>query len=263
MRARDNRLGRVKQAIDASPVRRGVLREAYEFFTMFGELDDDDHVAYEVVQQALRGGDEQAPDDEARLAKRVRADKSAYHLRERPAEAWPPTVRNMLFDEALFEEPRIRRLARAMIACEVAHGGDVESPGFAARHGIPMFGTVALHMWGWPKNLVLPPYEFQAKRVLARLDNVRGRIDQDDPKWFDVQAEAIVAFRQTGELPDDDLHIDAVLVDVEMDALAAHRKGRDVAELMALLDKVQRLDGEDQEEALKRVCAMAKERRLP
>ena len=206
MRSHDNRLGRVKQSIEASPVRRGVLREAYEFFTMFGELDDDDHIAYEVVQQALRGGEEQAPEDEARLAKRMRAVKIAYQMRERPAEAWPPTVRNMLFDEALFEEPGMRRLARAAIACEVAHGGDVESPGFAAHHGIPMFGSVSLHIWGWPKILVLPPYEFQAKRLLARVDNIRGRIDQNDPNWSQVQAKAIVRFKQTGELPDDDLH---------------------------------------------------------
>ena len=135
MRARDNRLGRVKQAIEVSPVRRGVLREAYEWFRDFGEFDDDDHVAYEVVQQALRGGEEQAPEDEARLARRVHVDKSAYQRRDRPAEAWPPTVRNLLFDEALFEEPGIRRLARAAIALEVAHGGDVE-PGVrcAPRH---------------------------------------------------------------------------------------------------------------------------------
>ena len=68
---------------------------------------------------------------------------------------------------------------------------------------------------------------------------------------------------QTGELPDDDLHLDAVLVEVELDALAAHKKGRDVAELMALLDKVQRQEGEEREEALKRVCVIAKDGRLP
>ena len=106
-------------------------------------------------------------------------------------------------------------------------------------------------------------HEFQAKHLLARLDNVRGRIDQDDPRWSELQANAIVRFRQTGELPDEDLQIDAVLVHVELDALRAHKKGRDVAELMALLDKVQRSEGEEQEEALKRVCAIAKEGRLP
>ena len=48
-----------------------------------------------------------------------------------------------------------------------------------------------------------------------------------------------------------------------MDALAAHRKGRDVAELMALLDKVAWKQGEEREEALKRVCAMARDGQLP
>ena len=263
MRARGNRLGRVKQAIDSSPVRRGVLREAYEFFTMFGELDDDDHIAYEVVQQALRGGKEEAPEDEARLVKRVRADKSAYQRRERPAETWPPTVRNLLFDEALFEIPPLRAVARSQIALEVAHGGDVESPAFGARHGLPMYGTVGMHMGGGHNRLVLPPYELQATRLLVRLDNIRGRIDQDDPNWFEAVWNATIRFIQTGELPDDDLRIEYVLANVEVNALLAHKKGRDVSELMALLDKVQRREGEEQEEALKRVCAMAKEGLLP
>ena len=48
-----------------------------------------------------------------------------------------------------------------------------------------------------------------------------------------------------------------------MHALAAHRKGRYVAKLMDLLDRVQRLEGEEQEEALKRVCAMAKAGQVP
>ena len=112
MRVRNNRMVGLQQAIDASPVRRGVLRDAYEWFKNVGELpEDDEHVACEVVQQALRGGEERTPEDEARLAVRVRNARLAYHGRERPADQWPPTVRNRLFDEALFEEPPLRRLA--------------------------------------------------------------------------------------------------------------------------------------------------------
>jgi hypothetical protein len=263
MRTRDKRIGRVKQALDESPVRGHVLREAYEWFRDFGEQDDDDHVAYEVVQQALRGGKEQPLEEEAKIAARVRKVGLAYQRREAlDAAAWPPTVRTLLFDEALFDIPQVRALARATIAVEVAYGGDVESPGFGARHGIPMYGSIAMHVGGWRKRLVLPPYEFQATRLLVRFDSICGRIDQDDPSWSQKQAEAIVKFKQTGELPDDDLHLDAVLVDLEMDALAAHRKGRDVAELMALLNRVQWREGEEQEEALRRVCEMAAKRRI-
>jgi hypothetical protein len=258
VRARDNRLAHVKRAIDASPVRRHLLREAYEWFTSFGELpEDDDHVAYEVVQQALRGGAEQAPEGEAPLAERVRKARLAYNQRERPAEAWPPSVRALLFDEALYAAPPLRAIARAQIGVEVAYGGDVESPGFGARHGIPVYGSIAMHMGGWPKNLVLPPYEFQATRLLVRFDNIRGRIDHDDPRWFEAQAEAVIRFKQTGKLPAADLHIEAVLANVELDQLVAHKHGQDVSDAMALLNAVVWRQGEEQEDALRRLCAMA------
>lgn len=183
MRARDRRLGRVKDAIDGAPVQRHLLREEYGWFRDWGELSDDDHMAYEVVAQALRGGKEED------LTGNI-----PFHKRERPGEQWPPSVRAMLFDEALDPCPPLRRLARAAIATEVAWGGDVENPGFAARHGIPAYGSVAMHVVGWPRRLTVPPYQDQARRLLVRLDNVRGRIDHEDPRWLKDQANAIVAF---------------------------------------------------------------------
>jgi hypothetical protein len=259
MRTRDKRIGRVKQAIEEAPVRRHLLREAYEWFKDFGDLpEDDDHVAFEVVQQALNGGKEQPLVDEAKVRARVRKAEIAHQRREALDDAaWPPSVRALLFNEALFEFPALRAAARAQIAVEVAYGGDVENPAFGARHGIPVYGSIALHMGGWHKRLVLPPYEFQAEQLLVRFDNIRGQIPHEDPKWFEVQGKAIVKFKETGELPDDDLHIDSVLANVEMDQLVAHKKGKDVSEVMALLNTVQRRDGEEQQEALKRVCEMA------
>ena len=255
MRIREGRMARLKQAIDASPVRREVLREAYGWFKAFGELyEEDDHVAYEVVQQALRGGEERAPEDEARLTERVRKAKLAYHQRERPGEAWPPTVRGLLFDEALFEEPGNRKLARAVIATEVAYGGDVESPGFAARHGIPMYGSVALHVAGWDQTLVRPPYEHQAKCLLARYDNIRGQLDEQ----VDALNKALAAFRQDGQLPDDDVLMNAVLAHIELEALYGHKKGYDVAEVMEVLARVQRRDEKVAEAALRELCDMAR-----
>jgi hypothetical protein len=230
MRTRTNRLSRLKQSIDASPVRLGVLREAYEWFRDFGELpDDDDHVAYEVVQQALRGGEEQPVDDEASVAKRVRDAKIAYHQRGRPREQWPPTVRAFLFDEALFGQLPHRKVARAAIAFEVAHGGDVACELFAARHGLPTHGTVGAHVIGFPRRWIRPPYEFQGTRLLVRLDNIRARVPQDDERWFEEQAKAIVEFKRTGQLPDDDLHCDSVLANVELDQILAHKDGKEVA----------------------------------
>lgn len=262
MRARDNRFSRVRRAIDASPVHRGILREAYEWFTLFGELIADDHIAYEVVMQALRGGAEEPLEDEAKLANRVSAARLAYQQRERPRDSWPPSVRSMLFDEALFEPEPMRNLARAAIASEVAWGGDVENEAFGARHGIPCYGTVAMHVFDWQKRLVVPPYEDQAQRLFVRIDNLRGRIPDDDPRWYDAQVDAFLRFRSTGELPNDEVHVEGVLTQIEMDLLRAHRKGKDVKAELKLLGEVATREGADLEKALVELGEAARNGRL-
>ena len=238
MRARDNRLVRVRRTLDASPIRLGALREAYEWFTGFGELPDDDHVAYEVVQQALRGGKEASLDDEATVSNRVRRAKIAYHERERPGSTWPPSVRALLFEEALFEVETLRNVARAAIAAEVAWGGDVESEGFAARHGIPCYGTVAMHVCGWQTRLAVPPYEDQAKRLFVRIDNLRGRMPSDDRAWFAQLDAAIQECRATGDLPNDEVLAEGVLTQIEMGLLRRHKAGKDVKDAMGVLDQI-------------------------
>lgn len=258
IRARDKRFSRLKKAIAEAPVRRHILREAYEWFTDFGELpEDDDHLAAEVVQQAMRGGEERPLATADARGRRVPVDDVPIG-----DEACPPSVRALLFGEALRTQPPLRGIARAAIAAEVAYGGDVESPAFGARYGIPMYGSMAMHMLGWDSRLVRPPYEFQAERLLVRFDNIRGRIPQDDPRWLDDLVKAIATFKQTGRLPNDDTMIEAVLVNVEFDQLAAHKRGRDVSEAMALFNAAQVREGDEQQDALTQLCAMAADGRL-
>ena len=260
MRSRDRRIGQVMRAIEVAPVRQHLLREAYEWFWQFGELpDDDDLVAYEVVHQALRGGEERPLRVESLATRGLRKTGQDPHGRDAmETNDWPPTVRAMLFEEALFGHPRIRALARAQIAVEVAYGGDVESPGFCARHGIPIYGSVAMHISGWRQKLVRPPYEFQATRLLTRLDGLCGRIPNDDDGWLDSMAEATVRFKVTGELPADDQMAEMVLANVELDQLIAHKAGRDVAEVMAVFHEIAWNEGDVMEAALKRLCEMAR-----
>jgi len=259
MRGRDRRIGRLRRAIAECPVQRHLLRDAYEWFTGFGELPgDDDHVAYEVVLQALRGGEEQDLGDATAVVNRGRKAEVARDRREAvAAHGWPPSVRVHLFDEALFADPPIRRIARAAITVEVAYGGDVEGCAFGARHGLPTYGSVAMHVLGHPQRWALPPFEFQAKRLFVRFDNIRSRVNQDDPGWFAAQCRAVTTFKQTGELPEDDLHFEATLANVELDQLMAHQKGADVTEAMALCNRVAWRDGEEQQDALRKLCAMA------
>lgn len=259
MRVRNKRMGHLRRVIEESPVHRHLLREAYEWFKLLGELPDDDHVAFEVVMQAMRGGEEEplVPPPEITGQRPKKTGPPRGRQEAFGAHAWPLSVRFFLFDEALFSDPPIRELARAAIAVEVAYGGDVEATGFAARHGIPIYGTTAMHMIGHARHLARPPFEYQAAQLLTRLDSLRSRIDQDDSGWFDAQARAIAKFKKTGKLPDDDLHFEMVLADVEMQQLRAHKKGKDVTEAMALLDKVARGEGEEQVEALRKLSAMA------
>ncbi len=243
MRARDKRLGKLQAAIEVQPVRPDLMDEAYPWFRDFGELPDDDElVARAVVRRAMHSGDEN--------------EESG------PLEFEACNVRAALFHEALFDHVLHRPLARAVIATEVSCGGNVESPGFAAHHGLPVYGKVALHVMGYPHNLVLPPYEFQAKRLLARHDTLRARIDQHNAAWFDVQAEAEVQFVHTGELPRDELHRECVLSSIELDLLWKHKRGRDVTEAMALFKEVGWRKGEERKQALQDLCEFAKAGRL-
>jgi hypothetical protein len=262
MRASTKRLAKLSSLIDAAPVRRQVLREAYEWLTQFGELPDDDHVAYEVVQQALRGGEEEPFEDPEQATRRAKDAAIAYHQRPHCGSVWPPSVRSMLFDEALYEREPVRKLARWMIAKEVAYGGDVESPAFGARHGMPAYGSIAMHVAGWHRRLVVPPYEYQATRLLVRLDNLRGRDEVDDPAWVEEQARCRVAFGTSGVLPTDPVHLEGVLVNVALDLLMAHSTGKDVSEAMALLSRVESNNEAVAQQALVALSEMTKARGL-
>jgi hypothetical protein len=243
MRARDKRLGKLRDAIEVAPVRSELMDEWYPWFRDLGELPEDNElVARASVRRAMHGGDEN--------------EESG------PLEFEACNVRAALFHEALFEHEVYRRVARAVIASEVAYGANVESPGFAAYHGLPTYGKVAMHVMGWPRNLVLPPYEYVAKRILARFDEVRARINQDDAKWFDTQAMAQVQFLRTGELPTNELQRECVLMDVALDLLWAHLRGRDVTEAMAVFVELDRCEGEERKLVLQRLCEMAASGRL-
>lgn len=252
MRARHTRLGRVQAAVATAPVRVHLLREAYEWLRCFGELPDDDTVAFDAVLQALQGGKEPTSEPKAR-------DKNAFWNAVGASHPGKPeTVRDRMFYEALFERAALRDLARATIAIEVAYGGHVESQGFAGRLGLPVHQSMALHALGYPGRLAIAPYEDQARRLFVRMDELRGKIGGHDAAWFAEQADAVVRFLQTGELPGDELRLEALLAVIELDLLSAHKQGIDVAPAMATCARI----GNDDGEALDELCEMARAGRL-
>jgi hypothetical protein len=163
------RTGRRCRAIEISPPFVDVAIRRWQKATgNEATLDGDGRTFAEIaVERGLarasgvagrRGTDTRGKDAVARDAHK--AGQPYQGRKELETSDWPPSVRSMLFEEALFAPPKIRDLARAQIGVEVAYGGDVESPGFGARHGLPMYGSIALHMSGWRQRLVRPPYEF-------------------------------------------------------------------------------------------------------
>lgn len=252
MRARDKRIGRVQAALATAPVRVHLLREAYEWLRCFGELPEDDAVAFDAVLQALQGGREPTCEP------KERSKKAFWNAVGESHPGKPETVRDRLFYEALFERAALRDLAHAAIAVEVAYGGNVESQGFAGRIGLPAHQSVALHALGYPGSLAIAPYEDQARRLFVRMDELREEIGRRDEAWFAEQADVVLRFFQTGDLPGDERRLEALLVMVEFELLSAHKQGLDVAPGMALCAAV----GRDDEEALDELCKLAKAGRL-
>ena len=237
------RLQRANGVLATMPIRKALVDEAWEWFEQFGELPEEPRVADAVARRAL--GSEA---DTCRMPVGI----AALLLKVVP-EHWqppPPSVRMCLFDEAVFGEDFVRRVARVAITLEVARGGKVTDPQFAAHHGLPKYGTVGLHVLGFPQRLAVPPYEEQAHRLFARREELLDRIDRDDPHWFEPIWEAMEAFRLRAELPGDELVRDIVLAEAELAALGHHKRGKDVKEMMTAFDVAARGDGAEREAAL-------------
>ena len=92
------------------------------------------------------------------------------------------------------------------------------------------------------------------QRLFARYDDLRTRINRfDGDPWFEQAADTVLRFLDTGDLPRDELLRDLVLANAEFDALWRHKRGQDVAELMAALDRAARAGGAKRTAAVARV----------
>ena len=252
MRVREGRMARLKQAIDTLPIKRRAVDAAFTHFRETGWLPEEQRLADAVARRVLFGEAASQPLSplEALI---LNVQVVSGHEQERL-----PTVREALFHQAVFETGVMRESARAAFVIHTANGHDPTDPQFLADKPPPDFAAVGMHLLGYPENLAKPPYVDQAHRLFERYAALRRRMDQSDPDWFEPIADAMLAFEMRGELPADELVREVVLADAEMEVLWAHSKGRDVAEVMALFDKVQWLDGQEGEEALRALCEMAR-----
>lgn len=253
-KAMKRRLGQIEHQLRRMPVRQDLLDEAYGEFCDWGELHDEPRLAEAVVRRALGMESAGRPRSEVEvLVLAINAPRQPHPVQE--------SVRKHLFYEAVYGDEIVRDAARTAIRVEVSRGGNVTDPEFAARHGLPEHASVGLHVLGYPERLATRPYVAQAHRLFDRFRDLRQRVPHDDAEWFAELAEAVCQFQLSGDLPAEDLMLDAVLADAEFLALLRHHAGQDVGELMAAFDRAARKTGAAQEAAIADVQRLVLARR--
>lgn len=230
------RLEKVQTAIAATPLPLEAVRQAFERFRETGELPEHRRLAAAVVVRARNGVD--LTDESGRPMGLAEAVQALSHAPSRPDDR----VMSALYSEAVCETAIFRDAARAVLVQLAEIGFDVTEPEFAKRGieiDLPKFGTVGLHLLGFPECLAVPPYEEQAKRLFDRFAVLRTRVGSFGKQWFAELARAVEAFRLDGELPEDELLRDVVLADAELVCLIRHWMGQDVAVVMTALAEAQ------------------------
>ncbi len=259
MKRQRQRLDSLRGKLHTVPVPSAVAQGALERFRETGEIPDDDRLARAVIHR-VRLGPRVAElydsgEDEQAIVRAV------VSMPEPPADE----VMESLWSEAIDGPETLRGFARAALQGLVANGVDPTTRAFAdlgITLQLPDYGSVGMFILGYPKSFAIPPYKRQARRLFARADKLRQRINQDDRRWFNNFGEALEAFLDFGELPEDELLLDAVLVGAEIEALRLHTLGNDVADCMATLDSAARATGPDWDVAIESLQRFAAESRF-
>lgn len=250
------RMDKVRELLATCPIPAEVIEEEFWLFQHEGELPEDQRLAALVCERATTGHRQYSNPSSAAAGRtlldllRMMPRMNVSSAPVRPEEEPPMTVREALFDEAVYGPDVVRRWARLALRFLVCRGGDVTKPDFGQEHGLPEFGTVGMHVLGYPRRLAKAPYEEQGRRLFDRYDGILRRMDMSPDDDFEPVAEAILALEERGELPADELLRDYVLADYEIEMLRAHKAGRDVAQVMAMLDRAAMATGEEREAAV-------------
>lgn len=247
MNQRRDRMHRLEGKLRTVPVRPVAVRAAFERFRETGDLPDDDRLARAVIKRVRLGP--KLADLYDSDASREAIMRAAVCTPEQPEDE----VMESLWMEAIDAPGTIRVFARAALRGLTANGLDPTTRAFADL-GVPLhlpdYGSVGMFILGYPKSFAVSPYKQQVRRLFARSDKLRQRINQDDRRWFDTFGKALGAFLDYGEVPEEGLLRDAVLAGAEVEALMLNALGNDVADCLAALDSAARATGPDVEVAI-------------
>jgi hypothetical protein len=255
------RVRQVAQRVALLPLDPKAEEEAFEMFCRTGELPEHQRLAEGVIKRALQADPHQRRSQPQSPEVWIKQFWEIMENVDNPAMT-SLSHRRILFHEAVYgwEVPRLA--ARLAIRLLVLVGRDVTDPQLLDDFEVPDWGSVGMHLIGFPGMLATPPYEVQAQRLFARLDDLRARIDRDDEEWMEKHSSASFAFLRRGELPDDELMAEAVLAYGEMIGLLNCYLGRGDSEIMTAFDIAARATVVDSEPARAELRSLAAQGRL-
>tara|TARA_R110002072_G_scaffold162687_1_gene314783 strand:+ start:5487 stop:6134 length:648 start_codon:yes stop_codon:yes gene_type:complete len=174
----------------------------------------------------------------------------------------PRSIRELLLSEATHDDEVVSAAARTVIRLLVASGLDVASRNFLDEDmELPEFGTLGLHLLGWPECLIRAPHEDQALRVLQDLKELRTWTAGHESN-VRSRAKSAATFFKTGELPAGPKLRECVLVYGEFLALQKCLGDEQDEGVMQAFDHAATATGDDQEPALRALQAIAAEGRI-
>lgn len=244
---RGKRLDRAYKQLSRVPVPAEVLDAAVARFRSTGRLPDIAHFAGAVTNRILT--DYPAPkaerSPEELLVRFKEWHRAKAERRPTPVDDRPLTVREHLFDEAVYGPRFVRRVGRAALRSVVRNGGDVTAHDLLQDRGLPERGTVGMHVLRVYERVARPPFEERGQDVLERYGDVMDRLQARGARSLGELEAAMDTFVERGEMPPSALLSEGVLAALELEALVHHWRGADVTDLLFLLDVA------DEDEALR------------
>lgn len=240
------------QAPTRPPIPANVLRGWFVRFKKTGVLPTDPREAVAVVTKVKAGFEV------------VEAEPG------QPTTAWfdgfKPKVRaeSLMMDAILMEAAVDTDLggdiARGLLCNMARIGIDVT----ASQHEFlkpPKYGSAALDFIGFPEQFVRRPFVAQAKRLFKRLAAARDKVPRDRQaarEWVARVDQFVTCFQMEGQLPEDPLILEVVLITGELHTLIDHIAGEKVGDVLKLFDVAARGDAPARERAIHRLQEMAK-----
>lgn len=230
MAKNDKRLDKLDAAIQAVRPQPTSVWEAVAVFRQSGELPAHDRLAEDVVHHTLR-------------------------------LPTPVSCREQLLREATSKVAAVREPARFVLRALIQFGFDIGSRNFLDEDmELPAFGSLGLHLMGWPEILVRPPYEEQARRVLRNHEALYRRVAGSE-QWLRKVADGTRDFFGSGLLPEDTKLRDLVLGYAEFLTLHASLGGEQDDVVLSAFDVVGTAEGETRERAVEQLQALVRQGR--